>query len=38
MLAQLANRRFSERVMCVVTTRNTPSFTDWFRGEILKQG
>jgi putative NADH-flavin reductase len=37
MLAQLEDRRFVGKVMYVVTTHNTPSFTEWFRGEILKQ-
>lgn len=37
LLAEVRDQRFVGRVMFVVTTENTPSFSEWFRGEILKQ-
>lgn len=36
-LSGVENQRWVGKVMVVVTTQNTPSFTQWFRGEILKQ-
>lgn len=37
LLTQVQDRRAFGRVMFVVTTQNTPSFTEWLQGEILKQ-
>jgi putative NADH-flavin reductase len=37
LLSQVQDDRCIGKVMFVVTTENTPSFTEWFRGEILKQ-
>ncbi len=37
LLAQVQNQRYVGKVMVVITTENTPSFIEWFRGEILKQ-
>lgn len=37
LLDQVQNQRSVGKVMVVMTTENTPSFTAWFRGEILKQ-
>ena len=37
LLGQVQDQRCVGKIMFVVTTQNTPSFTEWFRGEILKQ-
>lgn len=37
LLDQVQDHRFVGKVMVVITTENTPSFIEWFRGEILKQ-
>jgi len=36
LLSGVQDNRWVGKVMVVVTTQNTPSFTEWFRGEILK--
>jgi putative NADH-flavin reductase len=37
LLSQLEDQRYIGKVLFVVTTENIPTFTEWFRGEILKQ-
>lgn len=37
LLSGVQNHHWVGKVMVVVTTQNTPSFTEWFRGEILKR-
>ncbi|THF70220.1 SDR family oxidoreductase [Deinococcus sp. Arct2-2] len=37
LLSEVQDSRWVGKVMVVITTQNTPSFTEWFRGEILKQ-
>ncbi len=36
-LGQVQDQRYVGKVMFIVTTQHTPSFLEWFRGEILKQ-
>ncbi|WP_420594145.1 hypothetical protein [Deinococcus sp.] len=37
LLAQVQDQRYVGKVMAVVTTKGTPSFSEWFRQELLKQ-
>ena len=36
LLSQVQDHHFIGKTMFVVTTQDTPSFSEWFRGEILK--